>query len=76
MKTPFGDLDTNDVLILMFASVVVLVLVGVTIGLVVIALIPPEEDISAAGAWVADTVDLLIGILIGIIAGRFSVQKG
>jgi hypothetical protein len=54
---------------LMIVAVLIVVVI-ISVGLVVEAIIPPDEDNAQVARWIAGTVDTILGVIIGFFAGR------
>jgi hypothetical protein len=64
------DRPTGDLLILMIAGTICFAVVASGAALFVTHLLRPDEDVSQAASLVSDTLNTLIGLLAGYVAGR------
>jgi len=62
--------STGDLLVLMVAATVCTVLVVGVIGLGILAVARPSEDLSRAFSAVGSVLSTLVGIVAGYLAGR------
>lgn len=67
--------STGDLLILIVAATVCSAVLIIGIGLIVIHLVHPEEDLSAGFIFMANTLNMLLGICAGYLSAR-STQQG
>lgn len=68
--TRLRDRGTGDLLVLLIAGTICLsVLVGV-VTLTVVSVLSPEADHAAATTVVVDTIQMLVSLLAGFLAGR------
>jgi hypothetical protein len=70
MKVP--DRPTMDILILLVAGTICVTVLISTFSIVIIEVVNPESDTSAAANIISDTINTLIGLLAGFIAGKTS----
>ena len=65
-----SDRPLADQIILWFAATVCVGLLVVAVGVVAVQLVRPDEDISAAAEGVGSLLHVLLGVLLGFLAGR------
>ena len=60
----------GEVLILLIAGTICLTVLLAGAGVAIVELLQPDRDTSRAVAMIADTLNTLIGLLAGYVAGR------
>jgi hypothetical protein len=70
----FSDRSTSDMLVLMIAGTICLSVLGSTVFIIITSFINPEDEHAAAVAVISDTIQMLVSLLAGFIAGRTESQ--
>ena len=70
----FSDRTTSDILVLMIAGTICASVFGATVFLILSDLLNPDDDHVGAAALVSDTIQMLVSLLAGFIAGRTDSQ--
>lgn len=66
----FSDRTTSDILVLMIAGTICASVFGATVFLILSDLLNPDGEHVGAAALVSDTIQMLVSLLAGFIAGR------
>jgi hypothetical protein len=72
----FGNRSTSEIIILMFTFTVCLSLIGSGISITIFIFINPEHDISNSINRLYQTIDIIIGALLGYTTGRAVKDSG
>ena len=67
--------STAEQVIVLLALAVFLVIIILTVGLVIEAIIGPDEDNQRLINWMTSIIDTIIGALIGFVAGAAVVTR-
>lgn len=70
MQPRLMDRSTGDLLVLMVAGTICFTVIASGASIIVVELIHPEQDTTAASKSIVGIVNLLIGILAGFLAGK------
>lgn len=68
------DRPTSDLLILMIAGTICSSVLGAAFVVAILAFVHPEQDAGKALALISDTLNTLIGLLAGYVAGRSNLE--
>lgn len=70
MQAAVRSRSTGDILMLVVAATICfsVLTIGATVAFIRVA--NPEQDVSAGAAFISDTINTLIGLLAGFLAGR------
>ena len=64
------DRTVTDLLVLMLAGTICLTVLGASLAVIVAGFVNPDDEHAGAVAVVADTLQMLISLLAGFLAGR------
>jgi hypothetical protein len=67
--------STGDILLLGIAATVCFAVLVTGMAILVVRIVRPEQDVSTAVAFVSDTLNTLIGLMAGFLAGRTEQQR-
>ena len=70
----FTDRSTSDMLVLLIAGTICASVFASTIFLIISSLLSPDDEHNAAVAVISDTIQMLVSLLAGFIAGRTESQ--
>jgi hypothetical protein len=69
------DRSTTDLLVLMLAGTICLTVMGASLAVIIGGFVNPEDEHTGGVAVVADTLQMLISLLAGFLAGRTDTQQ-
>jgi membrane protein YqaA with SNARE-associated domain len=64
------DRPTADLVVLLLAGLISTILLIATAGVVVLAIVRPEADLTAATNVISSAVKVMLGALVGFVTGR------
>lgn len=73
--SPLRDRPTPEVVVLVLATTVAILLVVSVVLVGVLEITHPESDTSGAVASITNTITLLVGAVVGFLAGRAAKEK-
>jgi hypothetical protein len=75
MPNLLRDRTTADLLVLMLAGTICLTVLGASTAVIVAGFVNPDDEHAGAVAVVADTLQMLISLLAGFLAGRTDAER-
>ena len=70
MGTNLSDRSTTDLVVLIFSTLIASVLILLIIGTVILKLKQPDIDTTRVSESVSQTINVIVGALVGFIGGR------
>ena len=68
------DRPTSDLVIVFLAAIVGFVMVVMVVGVMVLKIAHPDEDVDANLRVIADVLTVLVGAVVGYVAGKATVN--
>ena len=68
--TPLRDRSTSDLVVIFLTAMVGVIMILTLIAVIVVAVVNPEQDVTATFRFIANLTNTIVGGVIGYVAGR------